>query len=308
MKPTQFTARRTVCAFTALLWTTHLTAQEAARSTPPPEEEIRYGVQSTRILPDGGRKIILQRVSPPVLSAPPSPRLKLPSTLQELTALANAKADRTTPFRSRLVVLNVTAFPGGITNLEWLPKGGGFPFAAWSNADFRLMSLVPDFEIDPGNTRYSILQFGTCATFQPQPGRPPLASAPSPVSIPAANVGAVQQLNLNGQGFRSIQWVPSLNNNAGAYLIIGGPSNGGPLKAETGRETFTLYQWNGPGNNPVVRVPNLRPYTQRPEGVNIITMTLNGQPEQRLLFVEDRYKATGYGARNAVHWPTTIMQ
>ncbi len=108
--------------------------------------------------------------------------------------------------------------------------------------------------------------------------------------------------------------MPTLNNNADAYLVIGGPANGGPLKAETGRETFTLYQWAGPAiapnppNPAVVKIANLRPYTQRPEGVNIITMTLNGQQVQRLMFVEDRYKATGYGARNAVHWPLAIMQ
>ena len=110
------------------------------------------------------------------------------------------------------------------------------------------------------------------------------------------------------QGFLTIKSVPSLNNNAGAYLINGGPANSGPLKAETGRELFTLYQWAGPGNAPVVKIANLRPYTQRPEGVNVITMTLNGQPVQRLMFVEDRYKASGYGARNAVHWPMNILQ
>ena len=32
-----------------------------------------------------------------------------------------------------------------------------------------------------------------------------------------------------GAGIRSIQWVPTLNAGAGAYLIIGGPANGGPL-------------------------------------------------------------------------------
>lgn len=124
----------------------------------------------------------------------------------------------------------------------------------------------------------------------------------------AAGIGGVQQLNLNGQGFRSIQWVPTLNNGNGAYLIIGGPANGGPLKAETGRETFTLYQWAGPGNQPVIKIANLRGYTQRPEGVNIITLTVNGTPQQRVLFVEDRYRAQGYGSRNAIHWPISILR
>lgn len=39
---------------------------------------------------------------------------------------------------------------------------------------------------------------------------------------------------------------------------------GGPLNAETGREKFTLYQWGGPGTQPVVKIDDLRPYTQRP--------------------------------------------
>jgi hypothetical protein len=91
-------------------------------------------------------------------------------------------------------------------------------------------------------------------------------------------------------------------------LIIGGPANGGPLKVESGREVFTLYQWAGPGAQPIVRIPNLRPYTQRPEGVNVISFTVNGVATQRLLFVEDRYRALGYGARNAIHWPMSILQ
>jgi hypothetical protein len=32
---------------------------------------------------------------------------------------------------------------------------------------------------------------------------------------------------------------------------------------------------------------------------------INGQ--WRILFVEDRYRATGYGTRNAVHWPVNIL-
>jgi hypothetical protein len=117
-----------------------------------------------------------------------------------------------------------------------------------------------------------------------------------------------RQLNLNGQGFRSIQWVPTLDNGVGAYLIIGGPANGGPLKAETGREKFTLYQWSGPGNQPVVKIENLRGYTQRPEGVNIIALTVNGVAQRRVIFVEDRYRAQGYGSRNAIHWPISILK
>ena len=44
-------------------------------------------------------------------------------------------------------------------------------------------------------------------------------------------------------------------------------------------------------------------FTIRPEGVNVIRV--GGL--DRVMFVEDRYKATGYGARNAVHWPLGIL-
>ena len=57
----------------------------------------------------------------------------------------------------------------------------------------------------------------------------------------AAGIGGVQQLNLNGQGFRSIQWVPTLNGGAGAYLIIGEPSNGWPTQCrDRSREIHPL--------------------------------------------------------------------
>jgi hypothetical protein len=109
------------------------------------------------------------------------------------------------------------------------------------------------------------------------------------------------QLDLNGQGIRSIQWCPTVKNGAGAngaYLIIGGAANGGPLKNETGREKFSLYRWDSTTATSLRVVADLAPYAVRPEGVNIIT--LNG--EKRILFVEDRYKAQGYDTQNGVHW------
>jgi len=34
-------------------------------------------------------------------------------------------------------------------------------------------------------------------------------------------------------------------------------------------------------------------------------IVIHGQP--RVLFVEDRYFASGYGTRNAIHWPVAIL-
>jgi hypothetical protein len=115
-------------------------------------------------------------------------------------------------------------------------------------------------------------------------------------SAPA--VSSPIQLDLGGRGIRGIEWCPD----SGCYLIVAGPANGGPLKNETGRETFALYSWNG-SNAAEICIPDLSGYAVRPESVEIIEV--DGEP--RVLFVEDRFKAEGYDTRNAVHWPVSIL-
>lgn len=118
--------------------------------------------------------------------------------------------------------------------------------------------------------------------------------------------GTPKQLDLGGQGIRSIQWCKDIKNAAGgdgAYLIIGGAANGGPLKNETTRQKFSLYRWDSIDSTPVRVVADLSPYATRPEGINIIT--LNGV--KRAIFVEDRFKAEGYDTQNGVHWPVTAL-
>ena len=90
-----------------------------------------------------------------------------------------------------------------------------------------------------------------------------------------------------------------MNAGAGAYLIVGGAANGGPLKNEASRQVFSLYRWDNVNAQPVRVMADLAAFAVRPEGVNIIT--LNGTP--RVIFVEDRFKAEGYDTQNAVHWP-----
>jgi len=87
-----------------------------------------------------------------------------------------------------------------------------------------------------------------------------------------------------------------------------GPANGGPLEKELVGEKFSLYAWDGtPGTGnvatPQLLIDDLRPFAIRPEGVDLIQVA--GQ--WRILFVEDRFKATGYGTRNAIHWPVSIL-
>jgi Concanavalin A-like lectin/glucanases superfamily len=114
------------------------------------------------------------------------------------------------------------------------------------------------------------------------------------------------QLNLESLGIRAIEWYPQLA--GGRYLIIGGPANGGPLEKETFGEKFSLFAWDGsPGTGNVATpqklIDDLSPYSTRPEGVDLIQ--IDGQ--WRVIFVEDRYRATGYGTRNAAHWPVSIL-
>jgi hypothetical protein len=120
-------------------------------------------------------------------------------------------------------------------------------------------------------------------------------------------------MSRNRDGMRSIDWCPNGLLNAEdrpvqRYLIIGGPANGGPLEKELFGEKYSLYAWDGtPGPDniatPQKLIDDLRPYTIRPEGVDLIQVA----GEWRVLFVEDRYRAPGYGTRNAVHWPVSIV-
>jgi hypothetical protein len=50
-------------------------------------------------------------------------------------------------------------------------------------------------------------------------------------------------------------------------------------------------------------IDDLLPYTVRPEGVGVITVN----NEKRVMFVEDRFLAFGYGTRNIIHWPVSIL-
>ena len=116
-------------------------------------------------------------------------------------------------------------------------------------------------------------------------------------------------MNLGGLGIRSIKWCPDgLTNSAGAAvqrsLIVAGAANGGPLIRELSGQKFSLYSWTGnTADAPQIVMQNLQGYAVRPEGIDIMRVG----NEWRVLFVEDRFLATGYGTRNAIHWPVTIL-
>ena len=125
-------------------------------------------------------------------------------------------------------------------------------------------------------------------------------------------ISAARQMDLGGMGVRSIKWcADGLTNAQGQqvqrYLILAGPANGGPLQREATRQKFALYAWDGSSKEGVARpqalIPDLNGYAIRPEGVELI----NAAGQWRILFVEDRFVTPGYGTRNAIHWPVTIL-
>jgi hypothetical protein len=117
------------------------------------------------------------------------------------------------------------------------------------------------------------------------------------------DVSGPHALDLDGLGFRSIGWFPGLGTNGtGRYLIIAGPADGGPLEKETFGQRFALYSWDGT-SAPTALIPDLRRYSDRPEGAALIQVG----GETRILFAEDRYWGSGYGTRNAVHWPVSVL-
>ena len=76
------------------------------------------------------------------------------------------------------------------------------------------------------------------------------------------------------------------------------------LQREKARQKFTLYSWDGnPSHAPNVLIDDLYGYAIRPEGIELINV--NG--EWRVMFAEDRFTATGYGTRNVIHWPVSIL-
>lgn len=126
-----------------------------------------------------------------------------------------------------------------------------------------------------------------------------------PAGTSLQGVAGPYQMNLGGLGVRSLKWCPhGLTNVSGQevprYLVLAGSANGGPLQRENFRQKFSLYAWTGNTKTaPVKLIDDLLPYTIRPEGVGLG----NVAGEWRILFVEDRYLATGY----AIHWPLSIL-
>lgn len=137
-------------------------------------------------------------------------------------------------------------------------------------------------------------------------------TSPWPAADNVHGIVGPYQMALDGLGIRSIKWCPTGLTNAqgqavARYLVLAGMANGGPLQREQFRQKFSLYAWDGTATNSLATprkvIDDLWAYTIRPEGVDLIQV----DGEWRVLFVEDRFQATGYATRNAIHWPLSIL-
>jgi len=121
--------------------------------------EIRYEVESRRTIAlpgEGGRKLILERVKPPVL--PPEPPAAKPIPVDPAVRAARRAAwAANAPKEQRLLSLTGIYYPNGLTLLKWFAQGADGKwetYEAWSRTDFRTIWLVQDFEVN--RTRYCI--------------------------------------------------------------------------------------------------------------------------------------------------------
>lgn len=188
MKTPQHSAGLFVLVLAALTMAVPSPAQEAAAVAATPAAEIKYEVQSSRTVRDGGRNITIQRVSPPVLPATPVSELS-PLSPEQLAARRAARAARPPQLPKRLLWLNVTVYGEGLSYVEWWPQNGrgGSSFGAWSRADFRYLSMAADFDIVSDNARYSIFPFVP----QNYVHRPGIPTGTQSVSVPVDGPGFV---------------------------------------------------------------------------------------------------------------------
>lgn len=127
--------------------------QASAQSAEVSEKEtIEFRVEHSRTvpLPEEGRKIVIQRVSPPVL--PPPPAAVPPVIIDPVAARARWEERRKNPpLPIRLLSLNVVIYENGLSYLTWWmhdKKGEWRTYAAWSGTNFESLWLVDDFEVN----------------------------------------------------------------------------------------------------------------------------------------------------------------
>ncbi|MEY4488389.1 MAG: hypothetical protein RIQ79_897 [Verrucomicrobiota bacterium] len=118
----------------------------ATEASPSPTPVTRYSEVGRKVITVGDHTVTLIRVRPPALAkAPPPPEPRQPTDAEQATADRRAQ--------KAYVVLSFTStvYLGGktpVTELRWRDDEGVTEYVAYSNADFRYLSNVGQFETE----------------------------------------------------------------------------------------------------------------------------------------------------------------
>ena len=142
---------------------------------PSAGEKNQFKVQTEREIPipEQQRKMVIQRVSPPVLPAPPEAKPPIPLDPEVVARrrewwLANG------PLETRILSVRALIYDNGISLLRWSyvsPEGEWKSYEAWSGTDFSSLWIVPDFELN--RTRYFLFPSVMSASLRFSGARPP---------------------------------------------------------------------------------------------------------------------------------------
>ena len=134
------------------LYSPRLTAAQVPDHEVPKTDPIAFKLISERqvSLPDQERKLVIQRVVPPVLPSPLVTKTKEPID-PEVAEQRRAAWRILAPVETRLLSLTATVYENGWTFLSWwdYDEEGKFQtFEAWSQTDFTSLWMVGDFEVN----------------------------------------------------------------------------------------------------------------------------------------------------------------
>ena len=115
-----------------------------------------YEIQKSRVvpLPHEGRNLIIQKVKPPVLPAPPVAQPHVPLD-PEVLAKKREEWRKNAPRETRLLTLRAVIYDNGLTLLQWdhyNERHEREKYEAWTTTDFRSLWLTSDFDVN--DTRY----------------------------------------------------------------------------------------------------------------------------------------------------------
>jgi len=147
------------------------------------KEAIPFTVVESKAWEEGGRRVALQRVRPPLLPDRPA--------AVPLTAERREEIRRTRPYafwRTRLIWVDAVKHPDGRFYMEWRPPGGGERYGAWSRADLSLFQGAPEMADAATETRWLLLVTLRAPRRFPAPYAETALTAPE---VPADGTGFV---------------------------------------------------------------------------------------------------------------------